>query len=64
MMRGWAEADCGDDGSTAVLSGRTAEARNAGLGLGPNFTVARFPQRAVHENPTFLAQRQGPELRR
>jgi hypothetical protein len=64
MMRGCAEADCGDDGSTAVLSGRAAEARNAGLGLGPKFTVARFRNERCSENPTFLAQRQGPELRR
>jgi len=44
-----------------ALSGRAAEARearDAGLRLDPNFTVARFRNEPRSENPTFLAQRE------
>ena len=47
--------------AASALSGRAAEARearNAGLRLDPNFTVARFRNERRSENPTFLAQRE------
>jgi TolB-like protein/Flp pilus assembly protein TadD len=47
--------------AASTLSGRAAEARearNAGLRLDPNFTVARFRNERRSENPTFLAQRE------
>ena len=47
--------------AASALSGRAAEARearNAGLRLDPNFTVARFRNEPRSENPTFLAQRE------
>ena len=44
--------------AASALSGRAAEARDAGLRLDPNFTVARFLNQPRSENPTFLAQRQ------
>jgi TolB-like protein/class 3 adenylate cyclase/Flp pilus assembly protein TadD len=47
--------------AASALSGRPAEAweaRNAGLRLDPNFTVARFRNERRSENPTFLAQRE------
>jgi TolB-like protein/tetratricopeptide (TPR) repeat protein len=47
--------------AAAALSGRAAEAgeaRNAGLRLDPNFTVARFRNERRSKNPTFLAQRE------
>jgi tetratricopeptide (TPR) repeat protein len=47
--------------AASALSGRSTEAqeaRNAGLRLDPNFTVARFRNERRSENPTFLAQRE------
>ncbi|MCK1546633.1 adenylate/guanylate cyclase domain-containing protein [Bradyrhizobium sp. 160] len=47
--------------AASALSGRATEARearNAGLRLDPNFTVARFRNERRSENPTFLAQRE------
>jgi class 3 adenylate cyclase/TolB-like protein len=47
--------------AASALSGHAAEARearNAGLRLDPNFTVARFRNERRSENPTFLAQRE------
>ena len=47
--------------AASALSGRAAEARearDAGLRLDPNFTVARFRNERRSENPTFLAQRE------
>ena len=47
--------------AASALSGRHAEARearNAGLRLDPNFTVARFRNERRSENLTFLAQRE------
>ncbi|WP_035978356.1 adenylate/guanylate cyclase domain-containing protein [Bradyrhizobium sp. th.b2] len=47
--------------AASALSGRAAEARearNAGLRLDPNFTVARFRNERRSENPTFLNQRE------
>ena len=47
--------------AASALSGRAAEARearDAGLRLEPNFTVARFRNQPRSENPTFLAQRE------
>jgi TolB-like protein/tetratricopeptide (TPR) repeat protein len=47
--------------AASALSGRAAEARearDAGLRLDPNFTVARFRNEPRSENPTFLAQRE------
>ena len=47
--------------AAAGLSGRTDEAsaaREAGLRLDPNFTVARFRNEKRSQNPTFLAQRE------
>jgi TolB-like protein/tetratricopeptide (TPR) repeat protein len=47
--------------AASALSGRAAEAteaRNAGLRLDPNFTVARFRNEARSKNATFLAQRE------
>ena len=47
--------------TSLALNGRAAEARearNAGLRLDPNFTIARFRNERRSENPTFLAQRE------
>jgi len=47
--------------AASALSGRAAEAqeaRNAGLLLDPNFTVARFRNEPRSKNATFLAQRE------
>ncbi|MCK1299618.1 adenylate/guanylate cyclase domain-containing protein [Bradyrhizobium sp. 24] len=46
--------------ASALSGGATEalEARNAGLRLDPNFTVARFRNERRSENPTFLAQRE------
>jgi TolB-like protein/Flp pilus assembly protein TadD len=47
--------------AASALSGHAAEAqdaRDAGLRLDPNFTVARFRNERRSENPTFLAQRE------
>lgn len=47
--------------AAAALSGRADEARaarEAGLQLDPNFTVARFRNERRSQNPTFLAQRE------
>jgi TolB-like protein/tetratricopeptide (TPR) repeat protein len=47
--------------AASALSGRSTEARearNAGLRLDPNFTVARFRNERRSENPIFLAQRE------
>jgi tetratricopeptide (TPR) repeat protein len=47
--------------AASALSGRAAEARearNAGLRLDPNFTVARFRNEPRSKNATFLAQRE------
>jgi TolB-like protein/tetratricopeptide (TPR) repeat protein len=47
--------------AASALSGHAAEARearNAGLQLDPNFTVARFRNERRSENATFLAQRE------
>jgi TolB-like protein/tetratricopeptide (TPR) repeat protein len=47
--------------AASALSGHAAEARearNTGLRLDPNFTVARFRNERRSENPTFLAQRE------
>ena len=47
--------------AASALSGRAAEARearDAGLRLDPNFTVARFRNEPRSENPTYLAQRE------
>jgi TolB-like protein/tetratricopeptide (TPR) repeat protein len=47
--------------AAAALSGRAAEgreARDAGLRLDPNFTVARFRNEPRSQNPTYLAQRE------
>jgi len=47
--------------AAAALSGRAEEAkaaREAGLQLDPNFTVARFRNERRSQNPTFLAQRE------
>ena len=44
-----------------ALDGRSTEAheaRDAGLKLDPNFTVARFQNEARSKNPTFLEQRE------
>jgi tetratricopeptide (TPR) repeat protein len=46
--------------AASALTGRAAEAREArdsGLRIDPNFTVARYRNEARSENPTFLAQR-------
>ena len=46
--------------AASALRGRATEAqeaRNVGLQLDPNFTVARFRHERRSENPTFLAQR-------
>ena len=47
--------------AASALTGRAAEAqeaRNAGLRLDPNFTVARFRDEPRSKNATFLAQRE------
>jgi TolB-like protein/tetratricopeptide (TPR) repeat protein len=47
--------------AASALNGCAAEAleaRNAGLRLDPNFTVARFRNEPRSKNPTFLAQRE------
>ena len=47
--------------AASALSGRASEAqeaRDAGLKLDPNFTVARFRNEARSKNATFLAQRE------
>ena len=47
--------------AASALSGRPGEAqeaRNAGLRLNPNFTVARFRNEPRSENATFLGQRE------
>jgi TolB-like protein/tetratricopeptide (TPR) repeat protein len=47
--------------AASALNGGAAEAleaRNAGLRLDPNFTVARFRNEPRSKNPTFLAQRE------
>jgi TolB-like protein/Flp pilus assembly protein TadD len=47
--------------AASALSGQTAEAsaaRDAGLRLDPNFTVARFRNEPRSKNATFLAQRE------
>ena len=47
--------------AASALSGHTEEAlaaRNAGLRLDPNFTVARFRNEPRSTNATFLAQRE------
>jgi TolB-like protein/tetratricopeptide (TPR) repeat protein len=47
--------------AASALSGHTAEAwaaRNAGLQLDPNFTVARFRNEPRSNNATYLAQRE------
>ena len=47
--------------AASALSGHAAEAceaRNAGLRLDPNFTVARFRNEPRSNNTTFLAQRE------
>jgi TolB-like protein/tetratricopeptide (TPR) repeat protein len=47
--------------AASALSGRPGEAkeaRNAGLRLDPNFTVAKFRNEPRSENATFLAQRE------
>lgn len=47
--------------AASALSGRTDEAsaaRNAGLRLDPNFTVARFRDEQRSQNSTFLTQRE------
>ena len=47
--------------ATTALSGRADEARaarEAGMQLDPNFTVARFRNERRSQNPTFLAQRE------
>jgi len=46
--------------AASALNGRSAEAqeaRDAGLRLDPNFTVARFRNEARSKNSTFLEQR-------
>ena len=47
--------------AATALSGRADEARaarEAGMQLDPNFTVARFRNERRSQNPTFLAQRE------
>jgi TolB-like protein/Tfp pilus assembly protein PilF len=47
--------------AASALSGRDGEARaarDAGLRLDPNFTVARFRDERRSQNPTFLSQRE------